>query len=207
MKAHNLIGMKFGKLTVIERAENSPRGKTRWICQCDCGRIKKKPVLSYALISGAVSSCGCTYFESNKGRNIKHGMGKTRLNQIWDGMKRRCKVNPHYAHVSVCEEWNDFESFAKWAFENGYSDDLTIDRIDNSKGYSPDNCRWATYKTQANNKTNNHLLTINGETHNLKEWSEISGLSYNVILYRANHGWNEKDMLIKPDYKNQPSRR
>lgn len=207
MNAHNLIGRKFGRLTVTARADNSKSGKSRWICQCDCGRTKTKPVLSYALISGKTTSCGCKYFESNKGRNTKHGMGYTRLNRIWDGMKRRCKVNSNYLNISVCNEWNDFEPFAKWALSNGYTDELTIDRIDNSKGYSPENCRWVDYKTQANNRKSNHLLTINGETHTLKEWSNKSGIPYRVILYRANHGWDGKDMLIKPDYKNQPSRR
>ena len=207
MKAHNLIGMKFGKLTVISRAENTKSGKTRWICQCDCGHIKEKPVPSYALISGKTTSCGCRYFESNKGRNTKHGMGNTRLNRIWDGMKRRCKVNPRYSGINVCDEWNSFESFAEWALSHGYSDELTIDRIDNDKGYSPDNCRWVTYKVQMNNRRSNHLVTINGETHTLKEWSELTGIRYSTIMYRANHGWAEKDLLIKPDYKNQPSRR
>ena len=207
MKAHNLIGMKFGKLTVISRAENTKSGKTRWICRCDCGRFKEKPVASYALMSGGTTSCGCRYFESNKGRNTKHGMGDTRLNRIWDGMKRRCKVNPRYSDISVCDEWNSFETFAEWALSHGYSDELTIDRIDNDKGYSPDNCRWVTYKIQMNNRRSNRLVTINGETHNMKEWSDISGIPYHTIMYRVYHGWNEKDLLIKPSYNNQPSRR
>ena len=207
MQVHNLIGQKFGRLTVVGRAENSKGGKARWICVCDCGKVKEKPVLGYALLSGRISSCGCKYFESNKGRNIKHGMGNTRLNRIWDGMKRRCKVNPNYSNIKVCDEWQEFENFFMWAIANGYSDDLTIDRIDNSKGYSPANCRWATYVQQANNRKTNHLLTINGETHTLKEWSYITCIPYHTLQYRAKCKWPEKDMLLKPDYKNQPSRR
>jgi len=207
MKARNLIGYRFGNLTVIERAPNSRYGKTMWICKCDCGRIKSRPVFSDSLISGRTTSCGCKYLISNKGRNTRHGMNHTRIHHIWCSMKRRCKVDPRYKHISVCEEWETFENFAKWAFKNGYSEELTIDRIDNSKGYYPDNCRWVTYKTQANNRRSNHHVTINGITHNMKEWAEISNIPYATIMYRVYHGWDEKDLLIKPDYKNQPSRR
>lgn len=92
----NLIGQKFNSLTVIARGNNTKSGKATWICKCDCGNIKKKPVLGYDLKIGKVTTCGCAYKRSNKGRNKTHGMTHTRLWNIWQGMKRRClKGNKH----------------------------------------------------------------------------------------------------------------
>lgn len=207
-KFENLIGLKFGKLTVIGRAPNSKQGKARWICRCDCGKIKSNPVLSYDLKSLKISSCGCKYFESNKCRNLIHGLAKTRIYHIWSGMKRRCKVDPNYADINVCKEWeNSFDKFYKWAIENGYERNLTLDRIDNSLGYFPDNCRWATYKQQERNRKNNRIVTIKGDSHVLSEWEEITGILAVTIAWRIDHGWNEDELLIKPDLNNKNRRK
>lgn len=102
--------------------------------------------------------------------------------------------------ITVCDEWkNDRTAFYKWAFENGYKENLSIDRIDVNKGYSPDNCRWATVKSQANNRTTNKLITINGETHTMAEWGDIKGISRGTIWNRLhNLGWSEEDAVNKP---------
>ena len=209
----NLIGQRFGKLLVIKRSANTKQGKATWICKCDCGKTKEKPVVSNDLTSGKVRSCGCLYKESNKGRNKTHGQTHTRIYYIWSSMRQRCKKNNRASkyyfnkNISVCDEWLNFPNFYKWAIDNGYSDNLTIDRIDNSKGYNPDNCRWADYKTQERNKTNNRKITINGETYVLAEWAEKIGISRATLLWRIDHGWSENDLFLKPNLANGVIRR
>lgn len=203
----DLVGNKFGKLTVIGRAENSKRGRIRWICQCDCGRIKKKPTSTSDLKSGKVRSCGCIYYQSNAGRTKTHGLTSTRLHTIWSGMRRRCKCNVYYRNISVCKEWDSFETFYAWAMQNGYRDDLTIDRIDNTGDYTPDNCRWATYETQENNKSNNRIITYKGEQYTLTLLAKSLGISSATLAWRIDHGWPESDWNIPVNLANRVIRR
>ena len=106
-------------------------------------------------------------------------MKHTRIYSIWCGMKARCygKSDKNYSRygavgISVCDEWkDDFMSFYNWSMQNGYSDDLTIDRIDGKKGYCPENCRWVDYKVQANNTTRNRIITYNGQSKTMSEWA------------------------------------
>ena len=101
--------------------------------------------------------------------------------------------------ITVCEEWKDnFLAFAIWAIENGYADDLTIDRIDNNKGYSPSNCRWASLREQANNRRNNTILTYNGESHTIAEWSRKLNMSRDTISLRIRKGWSAEEALTTP---------
>lgn len=127
---------------------------------------------------------------------------KNRLYRIWADMKRRCKNSdrPNYKNygdkgIRVCQEWeNSFDSFREWALNNGYSDDLSIDRIDNDGNYEPSNCRWATAKEQANNKRNNLYIKYKGETRTLAQWCEVFGLERNVVamrIYRDNIPFEE----------------
>ena len=136
----------------------------------------------------------------------KHGMSKTRLYRAWTNMRDRCnrKNDKEYKHyggkgIKVCDEWqNNFEAFMKWALSNGYDDTLTIDRIDTSGNYEPQNCRWITRKEQNNNMTSNVRLTHNGATHNLSEWSEITGIKYPTLQGRVKRGWKTEDILLQP---------
>lgn len=128
-----------------------------------------------------------------------------RLYSIWSGMKQRCenKNNGRYYNwgargIRVCEQWHNFANFQEWALDNGYSADLTIDRINGAGDYEPTNCRWATRKVQANNKRTNHLIEIDGEKRTIAEWSEISGVKSVTICYRINKGWPAKDAVFKP---------
>lgn len=133
-------------------------------------------------------------------------MAHSRLNNIFNDMKHRCynskdKYYKDYGGrgITVCEEWNNretipkfhnatkgFLAFRKWALENGYTDTLTIDRIDVNKGYSPDNCRWATASEQANNTRSNHYLTYKGKTQSLADWCRELNLNYSTVRSRIN---------------------
>lgn len=132
--------------------------------------------------------------------NYHHGGRKSRLYDIWRHMKSRC-YNPNdqkyhrYGQrgITVCLEWLEFPKFREWAESNGYRDDLTIDRIDNDGNYEPGNCRWATAEQQANNRATRvdaRLITWNGETHSLMEWSKITGIKYKTLSERYRRGWN-----------------
>lgn len=139
--------------------------------------------------------------------NITHGLSHDRLYYIYNNMIRRCceKTNAKYKNygkrgICVCKEWRDDKSaFFQWARESGYSEELTLDRVDVNKGYSPDNCRWATQKQQANNKTNNTQLSYGEETHTLSEWADITGISRATISARINeYGWSVDEALSTP---------
>ena len=142
------------------------------------------------------------YYENG---HFKPGYSFTRLYGIWVGIKTRC-YNPNdkkYAvygdkGIKMSEEWkNDFTTFAKWSIENGYSETLTIDRIDATGGYNPGNCRWVDMQTQQNNRTNNHRLEYHGESHTIMEWSRITGLKDTTIHQRLKYGWSVEETLSK----------
>lgn len=99
--------------------------------------------------------------------------------------------------IDVCKEWEDFEIFRAWAVSHGYEDTLTVDRVDNDKGYSPDNCRWVDMRVQSNNRRNNVVIECCGQHHTIAEWSRISGIHQDTIGYRIRHGWNAEDAVTK----------
>ena len=200
----DLTGKRYGRLTVtgFSRCEKVSSSQYRyyWNCLCDCGT--EKEILVNSLRSGATRSCGCLCKE----RHIKkHGMSTTRLFWVWHGMMERCsnKKSLSYKHyggkgIQVCDEWKDSTAFIKWALENGYKDNLTIDRIDSNKNYEPDNCRWVGWKVQANNTSRNHYLTINGETKTLAQWSEFYGVPYKYVHKRVSLGWTYEEAVSRP---------
>lgn len=191
----DLSGNRFGRLTVIER-DHSKNGKVVfWLCKCDCG--KTKSVSGGNLRSGHTKSCGCLKLESEASHFLSNDSIRKkniRLYSIWKSMKRRCYSKKHKAYhnyggrgIFVCDEWignSGFHNFVEWAIKNGYCDNLTIDRIDVNKEYSPDNCRWITYKEQQNNRRNNRYITYKGETKTLAEWCEKYGIRFCTLERR-----------------------
>jgi len=164
----DLNGKRFGRLTVIAR-DGSHRGKALWLCKCDCGN--EKIAESCHLRTGATTSCGCYQKERASESNVTHGDSRSRLYYEWQHLKRRCynPSSPNYKYyggrgIKVCDEWREsFEAFKTWALENGYREDLTLDKIDNDKDYTPDNCRWATKEMQSCNRSINRIVTYHGE--------------------------------------------
>lgn len=195
----DLTGKKIGKLTILKRAENRVYQKggirVRWECICECGN---HVILSSATIKKR-QSCGCT--------TGRHGKRHDRIYGIWTDMKSRCN-NPNRKHykyygergIKVCKEWEeDFMSFYNWSMNNGYDDNLTIDRIDVNGDYCPENCRWATKEQQANNTRLNHLLEYNGETHDITEWAKILGMKPSTLFARINdYHWTIERAFTQP---------
>ena len=172
--------MRFGRLTAVKKVgtKGSGRGsKAIWLCRCDCGN--EKEILRNSLVSGTTKSCGCLEKEIKSTMHLKHGMAKSRLWNIWTGMRDRCSRsnNKDYQRyggrgIRVCPEWDsDFRNFYDWSMGNGYSDELTIDRIDNDGNYEPSNCRWVTRKEQT------RIRSIT-KTIPLARIAEIDGITY-----------------------------
>jgi hypothetical protein len=167
------------------------------MCECDCG--KEKEILGKDLKNGNTKSCGCLRREEMSKRRTIHGESDIRLHIIWTGMRQRCERPTQEKHkkdyrdrgIAVCAEWHTYTNFRNWALANGYTENLTIDRIDNNKGYYPENCRWTDNKTQANNRRTNHNITFNGDTHTISQWAEIIGIKYNTLHRRLTiSGWS-----------------
>lgn len=195
----DLTNQRFGRLVAIEIVGFNKRNRPIWRCKCDCGNYYE--VIADSLRSGNTTSCGCYHKElvSKLGKrtiqyNTKrtHGKSRTRLHHIWKHMRQRC-INPNdkdygdYGErgITLCDEWfNDFESFYNWAMENGYEENLTIDRINVDEGYSPDNCRWVTWKEQQRNKRNNYYVDYNGEKISISELAEKIGIKYTTLYQR-----------------------
>ena len=175
----NLIGRKFGRLLPIEYVGKTSWGNARWLCKCDCGN--EIIVSAGHLKSEHTRSCGCWALEERSKNATRHGLTKgnkkPRLFIVWNDMKQRCfnpKAALYYRYggrgITVCAEWLSFETFYKWAMANGYAEGLQIDRIDNDKGYFPENCRFVTPTVNARNTSRNRRITICGETKCISEW-------------------------------------
>lgn len=200
----------FGRLTVLEIDKNNSSKRVYWKCKCDCGEVVS--IAGNDLKSGNTKSCGCFRKENTKMTKTTHGKRNTKLYGVWCAMKSRCS-NPNDTHykdygergIAVCNEWlNDFQAFYDWAISNGYKNGLEIDRKDNDKGYSPNNCRWVTRKENMNNTRENVFIAYNGETHTLSEWGDITGTPERLISQRLKNGWSEHEALfgkIKSDTK------
>lgn len=196
----DLTDKRFGRLVVV-RPYDKVKGLIRWECVCDC--CKKTIVYGSCLRNGSTRSCGCLLTDFNKSMK-KHGSEPKRLYKIWTGMRSRCndRNNKDYNRyggrgITVCQEWQDFIPFREWALDNGYKENLSLDRIDNTKPYEPNNCRWATAKMQANNRTNNHKVSYRGETKNVSEWADQFGLDLYRLHAAIRRGRTIEEVLMK----------
>lgn len=202
----DLTGKRFGRLDVLYEVDKKQSSDRIWKCKCSCGTVKN--VRQRLLITGKTKSCGCIRKEELVKRSTKHNCSNTRIYGIYAKMKKRCysendKRYKDYGGrgIVICDEWlgeNGFQNFKDWAYENGYNDSLTIDRIDNSGNYEPSNCRWTSYYVQNRNKRNNIVITWNGETKILKDWCKELGLDYRTIKARIHHGWSVDRAFAEP---------
>lgn len=206
----DLTGEVFGRLTCIRDVGRNSYCNVLWLCKCSCGN--EVVVRGHNLKTGHTSSCGCLPRELLRERRRTHGLSKDedgntpRLCTIWNGMKKRC-LNPNHKFyhcyggrgITVCDEWRtNHQAFHDWAMANGYREDLTIDRIDNDGNYEPGNCRWATHQMQHRNMSTNRLITHDGETKSLAEWSKLLGINYDGTYARLRRGWSPEKALTAP---------
>jgi len=199
----DLTNQKFGKLTVKKLYGTNKHRAAIWECECECGQITY--VLSQNLLSGHTKSCGC----SSKHGGARRGH-EERLYHVWQSMKQRCEnVNNHnyvwYGAngIDVCDEWQEYMSFKKWAYENGYNDDAlrgecTLDRIDVKKGYSPQNCRWTSMADQNRNKSYHRYVEYRGEKYTVTQLADKVGMNKDTLVYRLNANWSVEDAINKP---------
>lgn len=199
----NLSGEKFGRLTAIKFIEKVDR-KYYWLFKCDCSNEKIIDKRIVAPPSSTTKSCGCLASENAKKRftdnnpTKSHNLSGTRFYRIWRAMKGRCRNKNHSCYykygkkgIKVCKRWEKFENFKDDMYESylkhykEYGEkQTTIDRIDNKKGYSKKNCRWATLKEQTINKTNNRFFSHKGETMILRDWAEKYNIKYTTLRSR-----------------------
>jgi hypothetical protein len=213
----DLIGKRFGKILVISRCENkrykNNRSATQWNCVCDCNPEKIIKITSNELRRGKIN-CGCEK-KKPKTYHHTHGMSNTRLFRIWRSMHERCYNKNHKAYekyggrgIIICDEWlgkSGFQNLYNWAINSGYQDNLSIDRIDNDKGYCPENCRWATPSEQQRNRRDNLLITYKEETKTIKEWSEIFNLKHSLIEWRYYNNWPIENIFDPPRIWKSPN--
>lgn len=210
-KPIDISGQRFGRLVAIKPVSKAKRGVI-WECRCDCGN--KTYVDCGKLRSMETRSCGCMQRDSAKMHFYKHGNSRERLHKIWEHMIMRCDPSSKFCRdnyggrgISVCDEWkgeDGYLRFKEWALNNGYTDALSIDRINNDGNYEPENCRWATNKQQANNRRSNVVFEFNGEKRTLAEWADLYEIPYGRLNDRIRSGMPIEKALYKGIFTSSP---
>lgn len=209
MKPLDITGKRFGKLVAIERAHKTLCGKWKWLCRCDCGNYKEIDIHSLLRKDRpSTVSCGMCKKSMKGTKCYKHGMTHTNIYQRYKLMKNRC-YNPHnkryYLYggrgIKMCDEWlgeDGSKNFIEWALNNGYREDLTLDRINGDEGYSPNNCRWVTRKEQSNNLRTNVLYDYNGCKYTLSQIADIVNMDQKLLRSRIRLGWDLDKAINTP---------
>lgn len=212
-KYKDLSNQKFGELTALYIDDTYAGGKgksKKWICKCSCGNVVS--VRASHLLGGDTQRCIVCRNNAFKAAGLKHGYSGERLYSIWTSMRKRCYYNKNKSYeryggrgIKICKDWgagssdiSGYLAFKKWSLENGYADDLSIDRIDVNGSYSPDNCRWADYETQKNNKTNTISLTVDGVSKPLVDWARENNIAESTLRRRIKNGWDHKRAIMTP---------
>lgn len=196
----NIIGNRYGRLTVMLDCGVNKKGSKVYVTVCDCG--ESKAIVGSYMISGKTQSCGCLKRELTQSRMTTHGDTHSPTYVSWLSMRNRCLDSSHKAYanyggkgIRIDDLWLDYCNFLKdmGSRPNG----MTLDRIDNSKGYSKDNCRWATRAEQNRNYNKNVNVTYNGKTQCLKDWATEVGAEYKLFWQRFKSGWTIEQLLSK----------
>lgn len=199
-RAKDLTGKKFGNLTVVKKVERKNRSN-QWLCKCDCG--KEVVCYQYNLERGTSTSCGCLRSYYAKKTRSCHGESTGKFYKKWSSIKTRCynKNTPCYKNyggrgIKMCDEWLDFWNFREWAYKNGYSEGLTLERTDVNGNYEPSNCKWIPMEEQAINKRNNSFIEYGGKRQTISQWSKELGVGKEVLSYRYRAGWAPEECLF-----------
>lgn len=224
-KRIEMVGKTCGRLYVKEYVGLNKRHQATYLCDCVCGN--SIVTTGESLRRGDTQSCGCLrrdrYYEWVVKNAAEHPKKDKRLYNIWSGMKTRCFNTKDKAYcnyggrgIVVCDEWkNSFDSFEKWARNNGYSDQLTIERIDVNGNYEPSNCTWITLEEQSKNRRDTRYIEYNGKTQNLTDWCKELNIDEGTMYSRLHSGWSiekafstpvrkRRDTTITYDGKTQP---
>lgn len=197
-KRENLIDRTFSKLVVVNRAEDTARGRPQWRCLCECGNFTI--VSSDNLRNGNIKSCGCWRKERLSQERKTHGMSKTAIYSIWAGIRKRCldKKHPQFHRyggrgIGICLRWRySFENFLADMGERP-SEHHSVERENNDGDYEPNNCKWATPKEQASNRRNNRKFLFQGEFLTVAEIARRIGIGRDTLTYRLNNGYTLED--------------
>lgn len=194
-RAKDMTGEKEGRLKVLRRVENDKYGNARWLCLCDCGN--QVTVNGQHLRSGKTKSCGCYHKDKVSKSGFKHGYSSTPLYKRWHAMKSRCTNTNSDSFkdyggrgIRICDEWLKPANFIKWALENGYREELTIERIDVNGDYTPENCIWATRAEQNRNTRRNISQKVQGKEYTLAELASKLGVTRSTV-----YDWYHKEGL------------
>jgi hypothetical protein len=197
-----IIGNRYDMLALVSRFGTNKNGDSLWMCKCDCGQ--ERVCAGNKLRSGRVKNCGCVWkAQLEKWKPLTH-LIDTRIYRIWNGIISRCtnQDDPNWHRyggrgITVCDEWRVFENFYN-DMKDGYSDDLSIDRKENNKGYYKENCKWATRVEQARNRRSSRFFEHDGMRLTIAEWCERLGISSGLVRNRLRKGWDEKTALLTP---------
>jgi hypothetical protein len=201
MERINIIGQKYGRLTVL-KYHSTVDGEARWVCRCDCGVIKD--VRGKHLRYHKIVSCGCYNRDRTIKENTAHGCSNTKIHRTWMKMLNRCNNVRDRAYLSygargiyVCKRWTD--SFQAFKDDMGVPQPHeSIDRVDNDGPYSPENCRWATQTMQMNNTRVSVKVSLNDMTMTLTQWERLVGTKRKTIANRLRHGWAPAFAVLSP---------